>query len=163
MNPMNRLSHRAARGFTLIEVMIVVGIIAILAAVAIPSYAEYARRGQLPEGFSQLSDYRIKMEQFFQDNRNYGNGECGIPAAGDAPKWSDFEIEGSKASTKFRYECELLDNGAGFKVTAFGKENFRTDGHEYSIDDDNNRTTTEFKGKGVEKDCWLTRDETTCN
>lgn len=162
MNPMNRLSHRAARGFTLIELMIVVGIIAILAAVAIPSYAEYARRGQLPEAFSQLSDYRIKMEQFFQDNRNYGTGNCGIPATGPAPTWSDFTIEGNKPSTKFRYECVLTD--AGFVITARGKEKLRTDGHVYTIDQANNRTTAEFKGKKVEKkECWLTRDETTCN
>ncbi|CAN7477051.1 type IV pilin protein [Rhizobacter sp. LjRoot28] len=163
MNPMNRLSHRAARGFTLIEVMIVVGIIAILAAVAIPSYGEYTRRGRLPEAFSQMSDYRIKMEQFFQDNRNYGNAKCGIPAAGDPPKWSDFSIEGSKESNKFEYECELLDDGAGFRITASGKKRSPTDGHVYTIDDDNNRTTTKFKGQTVAKDCWLTRDESTCN
>jgi type IV pilus assembly protein PilE len=162
MNPMNRLSHRAARGFTLIEVMIVVGIIAILSAVAIPSYSEYARRGQLPEGFSQLSDYRIKMEQFFQDNRNYGTGDCGIPATGPAPKWSDFTIEGNKPSSKFKYLCVLLDDG-GFRITATGKDEARTKGHVFTIDHNNFRTTTSFKGKTVEKDCWLTRDETTCN
>lgn len=161
MNPMNRLSHRAARGFTLIEVMIVVGIIAILAAVAIPSYSEYARRGQLPEAFSQLSDYRIKMEQFFQDNRNYGTGDCGIPATGTAPKWSDFDIEGNKPSTKFTYDCKPTDDG-GFLITATGKDG-RTKGHVYTIDHNNNRTTTSFKEKSVQKDCWLTRDETTCN
>jgi type IV pilus assembly protein PilE len=163
MNPMNRLSHRAARGFTLIEVMIVVGIIAILAAVAIPSYSEYARRGQLPEGFSQLSDYRVKMEQFFQDNRNYGTGDCGIPAAGDPPKWSDFDIEGNKPSTKFTYACVLTEDGAGFTITATGKDGLRTAGHVYTIDDDNNRTTAQFKNAKVTKDCWLTRDETSCN
>ena len=60
-----------SRGFTLIELMIAVAIIAILAAIAIPSYSEYVRRGRITEAISALSGMRVKMEQFFQDNRSY--------------------------------------------------------------------------------------------
>ena len=52
-----------ARGFTLIEVMIVVAIVAILATIAMPSYRDYLRRGQVPEAMTYLSDYRVKLEQ----------------------------------------------------------------------------------------------------
>ena len=61
-----------ASGFTLIEVMITVAIVAILGSIALPAYFDYVRRGQLPEAFSNLADYRVKMEQYYQDNRNYG-------------------------------------------------------------------------------------------
>jgi type IV pilus assembly protein PilE len=62
------------KGFTLIEMMIVVAIIAILAAIAYPSYADYVTRGRIPEATAALSDGKVKMEQFFLDNRAYNNG-----------------------------------------------------------------------------------------
>ncbi len=71
---------KAARGFTLIEVMITMVILGILAAIAIPNYADYVTRGRIPEATNALSDMRIKMEQFFQDNRTYvAAGACGAP------------------------------------------------------------------------------------
>ena len=54
---------KRSRGFTLIELMITVAIIAILAAVAIPSYGEYVRRGRVTEAVRALSGMRVKMEQ----------------------------------------------------------------------------------------------------
>ena len=54
-----------SRGFTLIELMIAVAIVAILAAIAIPSYSEYIRRSRITEAISALSGMRVKMEQFF--------------------------------------------------------------------------------------------------
>ena len=61
-----------ARGFTLIEMMIAVALVAILAAIAMPNYNNYVRRGQLSEAFTALSDMRVKMEQHYQDNKFYG-------------------------------------------------------------------------------------------
>lgn len=66
-----------ARGFSLIELMIVVAVVAILSAVAIPSYRDYTIRAQLIEA-NALSDTRVRMEQFYADNRTYGAGACGV-------------------------------------------------------------------------------------
>ncbi|MFM2447938.1 MAG: hypothetical protein RIS44_388 [Pseudomonadota bacterium] len=65
------LSRARQRAFTLIEVMIVVAIIAILAAIALPSYNDYITRGRLVEGTNALAALRANMERHFQDNRTY--------------------------------------------------------------------------------------------
>ncbi len=64
-------------GFTLIEVMVVVAIVGILAAIALPSYADYVRRSKIIEATRGLSDFRTRMEQFFLDNRTYVGG-CAV-------------------------------------------------------------------------------------
>ena len=68
-----------ASGFTLIEMMVVVAIVAILGAIAIPSYRRYVQRGDLVEATQALSQYRVQMEQYYQDNNTYANGAiCGV-------------------------------------------------------------------------------------
>ena len=59
-----------SRGFTLIEIMIVVAIVAILSAIALPSYSDYVLRSKLPEAFSALSDQRIRLEQYYQGQQS---------------------------------------------------------------------------------------------
>ena len=61
-------------GFTLIEVMVVVGILGILAAIAIPSYRDYVIRSKLSEAQSGLSGLRTQAEQFFLELRFRGRG-----------------------------------------------------------------------------------------
>ena len=68
---------RPQHGFTLIELMITVAIVAILSAIAIPQYSEYVMRSRITEATSRLSDQQLKMERYFQDNRSYQ----GIPPA----------------------------------------------------------------------------------
>lgn len=58
-------------GFTLIEVMIVVVIIGILAAIAYPSYSEYVKRGNRTEGQAFLMDVAARQERYFSQNNAY--------------------------------------------------------------------------------------------
>ena len=71
---------KKAKGFTLIELMIVVAIIGILSMIGIPAYNDYVTRGKLVDATSKLADMRIQLEQYYQDNRNYGStsSSCGI-------------------------------------------------------------------------------------
>ena len=70
------------RGFTLIEVMITVAVVAILAAVALPQYRDYVTRGRIPEATSRLATLQVQAEQYFQDNRTYvGAPACATDSA----------------------------------------------------------------------------------
>ena len=64
-------SPRAQQGFTLIEVMIVVAIIGILAAVAYPAFNDFVLRGRIVDATNELSSLRADMERHFQDNRTF--------------------------------------------------------------------------------------------
>ena len=144
--------RRSPQGFTLVELMVTVAIVAILAGTALPAYTDYIRRGQLPEAFSGLADFRIKMEQYYQDNRNYGSAACADVANG--PAWASFTPGGP---ANFAFSCAVLSSGQGYRVTAAGKTGVAAAGHTYTIDHSNNQATTVFKGSAVTKSCWLAR------
>lgn len=75
---------KGTQGFTLIELMIVVAIIAVLAAVALPAYQDYVARSQVAEGYSLASDARTAIVLYHADESAYppGNYEAGLAEPG---------------------------------------------------------------------------------
>jgi type IV pilus assembly protein PilE len=122
---LSQAKHRLNSGFTLVEVMIVVAIVAILSAIALPSYTDYNRRATIPEATTALADYRNRMEQFFLDNRNYGAAGCGITTPG--------------AFKYYTVTCALTGT-TGYVVTATG--NGIATGFVYTINENNVQRTT---------------------
>lgn len=154
------MKQATQRGFTLIEVMIVVAIVAILASVALPAYNDYVRRGQLPEAATNLASYRIKMEQYYQDNRVYGSGTC----ANLAGTWKNFTPDGK---TFFQYDCALTDAGSGagsgYVITATGKTSSRAKGYTYTVNQAGVKKTTKFADATVDLNCWAQKSTSDCS
>lgn len=144
--------YRLQKGFTLIELMIVVAIIGILASIAYPNYMDYVTRGKLQEGASALSDQRIKMEQFYQDNRTYANGPC-----------TDNTL--TPDTTNFTYDCGTpTANAYTITATGLGSVNNFT----YTINQANAKRTTSAKtgwgtaSTGTPATCWHVRKGGSC-
>lgn len=136
--------------------MIVVAIIGILAAIALPAYNDYIRRGQIQEAFGFLSDYRTKLEQYYQDNRNYGTS-AGCATDPTANAWNNFAPSSAKY---FAFTCATNDAAQqSYIVTATGNAGAAV-GQTYTINQNGDRTTTQFKGSSVTASCWLMKSPT---
>ena len=88
-NRTNRRQNATMRGFTLVELMIVVVIIGILAAFAYPSYQEQVRKTKRSDGKAMLMEVAQELERCYTRFGAYDNAACS--AANDLPKTSPEE------------------------------------------------------------------------
>ena len=144
------------KGFTLVELMIVVAIVAILAAVSIPAYSDYVRRGKITEATTALSGLRVRMEQYYQDNRTYLNAAgtlCGVDPATFAAQY-------------FTVACPIATATANtYIITATGSGSLN--GFSYTINQSNAKTSTVTvppapAGWTGSANCWVTKPGGIC-
>ena len=141
---------RQVRGFTLLEVMVAIIVVAILASVAFPSYTDYIRRGKFVEAHGQLGDLRVKMEQWFMDNRTYLNAAatgCGVG------------MPTGQAARYFTYTC--VGAAQTYTVTAAGQAAEGLGGIAFTVNESNTRQTT-VTGSSAMADAGYTVATTAC-
>lgn len=137
---------RRSAGFTLIEVMVTVAIVAILAAVALPQYRDYATRGRIPDATSGLAAKQVQLEQYFQDNRTYVNA----PACA-----SD-----STSSQYFTFACSS-SSATAYVLAATGKSSMT--GFTYTVNQAANKATTAVPtGWTSSSTCWVVKKDGSC-
>lgn len=137
------MQMRPPRGFTLIELMIAVAVVAILVRLAFPSYVDYVRRARVPAGLEALSAYALRMEQYYQDQGTYGTTSCGVALP--------------TGINNFTITCALL-SGKAYTATVTGSS--MLNGYTYTVDESGLRRTTAHP-KGVPSgNCWSIRGST---
>ncbi|MDD5250843.1 MAG: prepilin-type N-terminal cleavage/methylation domain-containing protein [Rhodocyclaceae bacterium] len=127
--------RKIQQGFTLIELMIVVAIIGILAAVAIPNYQTYTKKAKFTEVVQATAPFKIAVEGCYQDKQNLGScstaGTNGIPSAAGA---SGF--------------VKSVSVGAGGVITAVGNAGTPVSGITFTL------TPTSVAGTGGANLTW---------
>jgi type IV pilus assembly protein PilE len=122
-------------GFTLVELMMVTAIIAILAGIALPNYQNYVKKSRIAEATGALADYRVKLEQYYQDNRTYVGFSCPNSAI---------------TTQSFAFTCGTLSSTA-YTVTATGSGSMAS--FVYNINQANVRSSTTPWGNNTA--CWV--------
>jgi type IV pilus assembly protein PilE len=156
---MRSLSPAVRRhGFTLIEVMMAIAIVAILASVALPSYVDYIRRGKITEATSTLATMRVQMEQYFQDNRTYAN-VAGVPppcSAGSA-------VAPPPNARYFDFGCDTPARTATtYVLTATGRASAGMGGFLFTVNETNTQASVisgaaATAGFASNTSCWVVR------
>jgi type IV pilus assembly protein PilE len=150
--------RRAPRGFTLLELMVVVGIIGILSAVAIPSYLYYILRGRLPVATQGLVSMQTQLEAWFQDNRSYANAP--ICPSSSPPASITQLMQGSKVVFTLSATCAA----ATYTLTATGDATL-VGGITYTLSNTGVQATTAVPSDWTlpsPSTCWVMRKDGSC-
>lgn len=118
------------RGVTLLELMAVVAIIGILAAIAVPSYRNYVMRAQRTDAMSALLRIAAAQEKFYLQNNQYADALDDLNIEGTENGWYDLEIDNTDVARDFTVTATAASGGAqandshceSFSLTSTGEK-----------------------------------------
>lgn len=111
------VTHRSRvwqSGFTLVEVMIVVAIVAILASIALPAYQEHVRKGHRAAAQAEMMDIANRQQQFFLANRRYAEDldELGYQLPEEVDKRYEPDLQAENDETPPMFTITFTAEGA---------------------------------------------------
>lgn len=138
-----------ARGFSLVELLIVVVIIGVLAAVAIPAYGNYVTRSRLSEAFTGLGTIQTSAEEYWSNNHTYAGLDTATPS------------RMPPNSVNFIFSLNNTATASSYTATATGQGTMQ--GFVFTIDQNGNRATTAVPaGYATNASCWIDRKGGQC-
>ena len=141
-----RINSNNSSGFTLVELMITVAIVAILAAIALPSYQNYVKRANIKAAQTDLISLSLVFENYYQRNLSYPDEDytntTALMADNAFPQWS------ASKTDMFDFSSNKVDSGKGYVLIATAKSSSNLNGCILKITNTNSRTaTTSCDGK----------------
>lgn len=108
----SHVHSRKSKGFTLLEIMIVVVIIGVLAAIAIPTYQDHVLRSNRTEGQALLVEAAARQERFFTQNNRYAAtvGDLGYSTANSANNLYQLNIALTGGNMEFTLTAQPINS-----------------------------------------------------
>ena len=140
-----------SKGFSLIELMIALAVAAIIAAVTVPAYQDHMLRARIPDATSTMSALALRLEQHYQDHREYGTTANGCAVAMPTHQF-------------FTFQCVAENGGQSFLLTASGQGSGRISEFTFTLDQNGNARTTKLPEAWgtTPATCWITKRNATC-
>src|SRR5262245_5934943 len=118
------LTRRATRGLTVVELLIVLAIVGVLGAIALPKYQDYRERVKVAQAISDIRVLNASVHQYMLDHKDPPDSIAGMPGANKPDPWGrPYQYQGLKGvAGKARKNKNLVPLNSYFDLYSVGKD-----------------------------------------